>query len=669
MSFLSSLAAWQWAVMACVPVGIVLLYFLKLKRQPIEVPSTFLWVKTIEDLHVNSLLQRLRTTPLLILQLLAVALAALALLRPGYRDEAFANSRRILLLDVSASMNATDTASLGQGDATRFEAARRMIGESIEAMTDQDVAMLMTISDRADVLQSFTSDRRKLRDALAAARPTNRPTDILPALRAAEGLANRDKPRSSGDEVGDDDQAEPQAAAATAVATAEIVLLSDGGFKTSSEIDFSGLNFRYARVGGDEITNLAIVAMSAQRNDEREGTVELFATIANLGTTVESSAVSLMVNGELVDADRVELQPGDETGLSFELDDQPILKLQLSIDERDDLVIDNTAFTALAPVKTVSVLLVTPGNRPLELALTTGEAEKLAVVEIVAPGYLETDAYRARATVGVDELIIYDRCRPAEMPLTSTFFIGALPSRDWSWSETKAQVQLIDIDRSHPIMRYLDLFSLLIAEGHALVPPPGSVDLLVGDSGTALSIASREGCEDLVLGFDILSTSEDGGTTYNTDWQVQRSWPVFVLNAMRYLTGVTQLDTQRSHQPGQVLTLTTDRRQGELSIRKPTGEIEFVKPDSSGRLNYTADDSLGVYELEDEKRVVDLFAVNLFDRQESRLQSQPTVQIGFNQVQSDRVAGQSRRELWRWLLLGVLGVLSLEWWYYAKRLG
>ena len=74
-----------WALLGLIPVGIILLYFLKLKREPVEVPSTYLWAKTIEDLHVNSLLQRLRRSLLLFLQLLAVIIAAIALLRPGFQ--------------------------------------------------------------------------------------------------------------------------------------------------------------------------------------------------------------------------------------------------------------------------------------------------------------------------------------------------------------------------------------------------------------------------------------------------------------------------------------------------------------------------------------------------------------------------------------------------------
>lgn len=133
MSWISALAPWQWAVFASVPVGIVLLYFLKLRREPVEVPSTYLWSRTIEDLHVNSLLQRLRRSLLLLLQLLAVALAALALLRPGIRGEASSQGRTVYLLDTSASMNATD----GVDGQTRFETAREQIKNRIEQMTIQ----------------------------------------------------------------------------------------------------------------------------------------------------------------------------------------------------------------------------------------------------------------------------------------------------------------------------------------------------------------------------------------------------------------------------------------------------------------------------------------------------------------------------------------------------
>src|SRR6266849_1722777 len=65
---------WGALLLFLVPPLLLLLYFLKLKRKPVQVPSTFLWKKSIEDLHVNSLFQWLRDNALLILQLLVLLL-------------------------------------------------------------------------------------------------------------------------------------------------------------------------------------------------------------------------------------------------------------------------------------------------------------------------------------------------------------------------------------------------------------------------------------------------------------------------------------------------------------------------------------------------------------------------------------------------------------------
>ncbi len=109
------LAWWQWLILAAVPPAIVALYFLKLRRRPLEVPSTYLWHKSMEDLHVNTIWQRLRRNLLLLLQLLLVLLAIVALVRPHWRAMHLSGNRFILLVDNSASMQATDVAALAAG--------------------------------------------------------------------------------------------------------------------------------------------------------------------------------------------------------------------------------------------------------------------------------------------------------------------------------------------------------------------------------------------------------------------------------------------------------------------------------------------------------------------------------------------------------------------------
>src|SRR6187431_2358654 len=129
--FQNTLAPWKWGLLALVSPAIVSLSFLKLRRQPVEVPSTYLWKKSIEDMHVNSLWQRLRQNLLLFLQLLLVALAMLALMRPGWEGTKLQGDRFIFLVDNSASMSATD-----EKDAkNRLDEAKKVVGGMIDQMS------------------------------------------------------------------------------------------------------------------------------------------------------------------------------------------------------------------------------------------------------------------------------------------------------------------------------------------------------------------------------------------------------------------------------------------------------------------------------------------------------------------------------------------------------
>src|SRR5436189_5500320 len=129
--FQNTLTPWQWGLLSLVPPAIVALYFLKLRRQPLEVPSTYLWKKSIEDMHVNSLWQRLRQNLLLFLQLLLVALAMLALTRPGWEGTKLDGDRFIFLVDNSASMSATDAVDAKN----RLDEAEKLVGGMVGQMT------------------------------------------------------------------------------------------------------------------------------------------------------------------------------------------------------------------------------------------------------------------------------------------------------------------------------------------------------------------------------------------------------------------------------------------------------------------------------------------------------------------------------------------------------
>jgi hypothetical protein len=695
MSWISMLAAWQWALLSLVPIGIILLYFLKLRREPVEVPSTYLWSRTIEDLHVNSLLQRLRRSLLLLLQLLVVIFAALALLRPGIRGENLDQRRIVFLLDTSASMQATDV----EGGESRFETARRMIRERIDAVSAGESLMLVTFSDRPEVLQSFTTDRGRIREALRRAQVTNHSTDILGALKAADGLAN--PPRSS--EVGD-----PNDVQVADAKPADLLLYSDGGFESVTEFDLGNLIPQYIAIGSKTINNLAITAFSAERNVEKPTEVQAFATVVNLGNESASATATLSWDDQALtpseafrDAESVSLELGEQVGLSFTLDSEEAVSLRLALDIDDDLQLDNFAFAGLTPMRTVSVLVVTPGNKPLELGLKTQKAAKICIPQLVLPSYLETDEYKSRAQSGIDDLIIYDRCSPTAMPLTNTFFIGTLPPADdlalshvaeetetaqppiseteiegaggpsaahgWSWATEPSSVVLIDIDRTHPIMRFMEVFSLLIFDGRAVSGPPGSTELIGADVGPMLVVAPRGGYQDMVLGFEIISSDGGGAAQTNTNWYAERSWPVFILNVLRYLAGAAESSGAPSYQPGQTVQLRLESAITEATFRRIGGDAKSVAPGPSGIAEILDTESPGNYRVEADDQLADLFSVNLFQRTESDLAVAPSVELGYESVEAATGGIEVRVEYWRYVLLLMLMMLVAEWWLYSRR--
>ena len=224
------LSWWQWAILAAVPPAIVLLYFLKLKRRPLEVPSTYLWHKSIEDLHVNSIWQRLRNNLLLYLQLAVVLFIVLALLRPSWQALRLSGSRLVLLIDNSASMQATDVKP------SRLEEAKRRVGELIDQMHSGDSAMLISFSDTARVEQNFTDNRQQLREALAAIKPSQHSTNLSEALKLAAGLVNPGQANENSTDLH--------------VAGTKLFIFSDGRFpagrRTSSWATSSRLSCRSA---------------------------------------------------------------------------------------------------------------------------------------------------------------------------------------------------------------------------------------------------------------------------------------------------------------------------------------------------------------------------------------------------------------------------------------
>ena len=655
MSFISTLPWWAWLFFALIPPAIIALYFLKLRRAPLVVPSTYLWMRTIEDLHVNSLWQRLQNNVLLYLQLLVVALLFLALLRPGCRSESQLGQRSILLIDHSASMSATDESP------NRLTVAKQKALKLVDAMASTDVAMVISFSDRAEVRQGFTSDRRQLRTAIEGITETNRITDIREAVQAAAGLANPGR-TSEIDNVNDIQVAE--------ALPADLYVFSDGGFGGLEDFDLGNLSAKYIAIGQAEPTNIGIVALTATRNPEREEEIEVYGRLVNHSSSDKTVTTELYMDDVLIDATKTTLKPDQEAGVNFQLRGVEAGKLTLRVQEKDDLIVDNEAYTTITPTSKVEVLLVTDGNRALELALATPQAQKLARLTIVAPKYLDSPDFTKANNENKFDLIVFDNVSPKTMPFSNTLFLGASPAGDaWSFGEKQSPVMIVDTEKDHPLMRYLEMNAVQIFEGSALKSPEGATRLLESNIGTIIASAPRGPFLDVVCSFG-LTRKENDSQVANTDWLVRRSFPIFLLNALEVLGNTDAESTARSILPGESIALKVGQRFNEVEVIDPKGNSAIATRGSMSQIVYPQTDNKGIYDVvaKDSDEALERFSVNLFSPRETQIK--PLAEIGFGEEKVAAAPAQapSRFEFWRWLTAIAVGLLTIEWIVYLRRI-
>src|SRR5581483_11937441 len=129
-----------------------LFYLLKVRYQEHEVGSTYLWEQLVRDLAVHEPWQRPRFSVLLLIQALLLGGLALALARPAILTGGAERAYAVVLLDASASMNATDVPP------SRFERARQLARQAIGDLPEGSTATLVLETAHPDVLVAETSD-------------------------------------------------------------------------------------------------------------------------------------------------------------------------------------------------------------------------------------------------------------------------------------------------------------------------------------------------------------------------------------------------------------------------------------------------------------------------------------------------------------------------------
>ena len=284
-------------ILLLIPGLIFLLYFLRLKRKPLQVPSTFLWRKSIEDLHVNSLFQWLRENVLLLLQVLTALALIYAVMGLRFHGATTRGKHYIVIIDNSASMSATDVKP------SRLEWAKEEALKVIDANGDDNVGMVIAFNSKAVILQGYTTDRTKLQDAVMSIAQTNHTTRIDDALSLADSLANQIRSTedvASRPDIAAEAGTEMQYVPPKGIPT-EVFLFSDGCFPELSESSLSKMNSLLSgntRTLGNLELHFQLAGVPGPENVNNVG-ILAFNVVRQQGTTLNAPAIPMSLKCRL----------------------------------------------------------------------------------------------------------------------------------------------------------------------------------------------------------------------------------------------------------------------------------------------------------------------------------------------------------------------------------
>ncbi len=645
MQFLTPLIG-LYAAAVAVPL-LLLLYFLKLKRREMIVSSTLLWKRAVQDLQVNAPFQRLRRNLLLLLQLLALLAMLLALTGPVAALSRGPGQRYVVLIDRSASMNATDVTPSRLAEAKKQAQlfVESMRGGSAFSLRDvSDHAMVIAFDRHAKVMCSFTADKPAVLAALDAIEPGDGTSMLGEAITVARAFAQS----SSSDSE-----------KRTSQEGARLLLFSDGRISDLNTIDVASGELVFHCIGRLP-DNIAVTAMKARRSYEQLEQVEVFATVSNYGGEPVATDVQLSVDGDVRAIRSVTIPAGTATpgqmAVSFSLTQEAAGTLEVRQLTADALVCDDAAWAVLPPPKQLSLLLVTAGNPVLESAL---RACPIVSIDPCTPAGFNAMDPAALETRSSYDAIVLDNCTPERLPRGRYLVWGTPPAGiDVNSPQRLENQMIVDWRSGHPALQYVNLANLFASESRLLQLPRDAEVLAEFADSPALALVRRHGSTFLLVSFDCLQSN----------WPFEPSFVLFCFNAVNYLAAQGGTDRTRELAVGEPILLENVAAGANVTITLPGGTRTNVQPDPGGTIRFPATHRTGVYAAVVPGEPVRRYAVNLLDADESAIAARQN--LAFSKLTTVAQEGGVQRAnvpLWPPCVLAVLLLACVEWLAYNLR--
>jgi hypothetical protein len=619
-----------WMLSALVP--LVVLYILKIKRQRLRVPSTWLWVAAQRDLLAKSPFQRLTPQIPLLLQILAIILLSLALARPATRSDAIAGDHLALVIDTSASMSALD-----ESGKTRIEIAKAAAASVVDALGPGSDAMVLDAGHDARIASPLERDRRRLKAAIEVLDASHAEGD----LGAAVALAV-DRLRQLGGQ-------------------SRVVVFTDGALAHRDALSSVSMPLEVVQIGSP-IDNAAIVRVDvrsgrdAALNTEQ---VQTFAMLANYGMRPRELFVTLRQHNasDVLASRKVLLQPGERSPvvLSFEAVPGDIGQgLLVQISPADAMPVDDVAYGRVPPGAQIPVVMASAGKRSPWVERAFRSDPHVELMEGSLSG-LESGAVPAGA------LVVIDGACPKVLPPGDVLIINP-PQGQCLTAVVKDVVDkpmITSWATADQRFRFLTLDGVLLEKARLLQVDSARDELIHTREGTIAADVSLPGRTATLISFDV----------GETNWPYKASFVLFVRNL------VEQARSHRAHgvggagKAGDPARLAVPHNVEEVEILGPGDTKQAVKA-REGLAIVPGTNRAGIYHASWGKPAPGsvAFAVNLTSENESDVREKPlnVSAAGANVTTADRVSNAHTE--WSWFLaVFALTVVLADVWYITRK--
>jgi hypothetical protein len=587
---------------------IYLIHLLRGTRRRHVVPATFLWA----DLPVApSGYSRRRLPPitlLLLLQLLAAALASLALARPALSS---APARHLaLVVDASASMQATDVAP------SRFAAAI--------AAASGDLAQLAP-TDRVSVIRAGPAP------SLVS---TGAPTSARLALNA---LA----PGATASSLHDALELASVEVSKTPSADDQIVVYTDAAGSPLSAVGTLAAPVRFSTVGGGA-ENQAIVNLQV-RTQPGDARHEAYVEAANYADHAVEAPLQTSGDNQVIDRRTISLGPRARVGVTIPVP-AGIRSLTARLLVQDALALDNRADTVIPLATRSDVQLIAPQPATMQRVLS---ALPFVQLHPVSPG---TEMSGAAATVvqgALPDPLPNGPLLLVNPPSDSPLFAApgdaaAAPDQDFT-------------DAAQPLVQGVDLDALRL-DSTFTAGFPGWADLVLGTREAPLIFDGRVGGKAIVVFAFDPATGIDKSLAF----------PLLVSNTVGYL--LSQQGDTAVHTGASLLVPAPSA--GHATLTRPDGsQLPLAGSNGSAIVPSDAVDQVGRYVVGDNQTGATLrgFVASMLNAQASDIRPRPLPDLP--PPSSPMAAGVPRTltEWWPWLAAASLTMLALEWLVFARR--